>query len=508
MAKSPVTPLNNKTTTKKRKTPPQTSLPTPKRLNFTPTSPEPAVRPGPSETPTTVGRRRSSKPATYNSSLSVQDVLNTSRRRYVSKIPPPKDWKTPLPKYAEGDDDPPDRDYDGEEYEHLEIIYYDQVRARLAEEENRELNSGTQDRTRSKMLSQIKWLRGTWNLYNVAPLFRFVYAPEERGPDGKEHDMAWCLRRQVTALVETLRTNTVFKQYRRTRVQVKPFLGFAAVKSYFDEPAYSFQVYGKKSEEDGWRELCVIIFGSLGTHQLEALWDIKGEQFAYYPFVLARGDDPVLQEVFQYLSERHGYKIGNKHGFRKPQFSSADMWRILTCGVFFIQRLRKSQVIRLTVTHQKNSPEVDWDFDLVEIVQQIRKRRSELSDKADFKHYMTARQVGLVREAVKRAYKEQFNREWDKKKTFLRKVQLDCLFVTSDGLLKTNEHKEAIAFLYYISRFQTRTYIHPIHGIRFDAINPEIEDYLDDEPDVENVGASASRLNSLFEQDTTYVADV
>ena len=73
-------------------------------------------------------------------------------------------------------------------------------------------------------------------------------------------------------------------------------------------------------------------------------------------------------------------------------------------------------------------------------------------------------------------------------------------------LFQSEGHKEAIAFLYYISRFRTRTYVHPIHGITFEAVNPLLGDYTEDEEvSVKDSRRSTSVANSLFQHETTYV---
>ena len=52
---------------------------------------------------------------------------------------------------------------------------------------------------------------------------------------------------------------------------------------------------------------------------------------------------------------------------------------------------------------------------------------------------MTTRQITLVKNAVKKAYKERFEKDWNRKTTFLKKIQLHCLSVTSDGCLRVSK---------------------------------------------------------------------
>lgn len=69
--------------------------------------------------------------------------------------------------------------------------------------------------------------------------------------------------------------------------------------------------------------------GSIGMHSLEAIFDLEGDDFAFYPFVIANGDQRILDEVFGYMYRYHD------GGIRRQWFSATDMWRNMCCCLYY-----------------------------------------------------------------------------------------------------------------------------------------------------------------------------
>ncbi|OQV15917.1 hypothetical protein BV898_10013 [Hypsibius exemplaris] len=380
--------------------------------------------------------------------------------------PPPKRYRRlePAEEIAGGGDD----------LRRLEAVYYEEVRDKYTELEA-DCNSTSQEEKQNRTVRDANLLKqGEWRLFQSGVFSNFLHGK----PNRKRESLDKCLKRLQFHLRRHIRENKpdVIRKYQRFVVQMRQYHGFNPLRDpTWDEPAYKIAVQGKTAAGK-WEDACVILLGSMGTQKLEACFDCQGDRFAFYPFILTTGEDSVSRCIFDYLK---GHYEGPVEQYK---FGDADMWRLLTLCLFFVQKLpkranskkpKRPKVNLSLMTNQGNV--VEWEFDMSNLMDEIKRREEHLATAT--RQYITSDQVEMTKAAVLAAYRRD-----DDGVLLLKEFQLvtghppaATVSVTSHGELKFNIYQQAVAFLYFFSRYRVRTFLHKTLGVTFQELMLDLE---------------------------------
>ncbi|XP_055349058.1 uncharacterized protein LOC129595945 [Paramacrobiotus metropolitanus] len=341
------------------------------------------------------------------------------------------------------------------------------------------------------VLNHASHLRDEFKLYNVAPLYKLLDARHSTWT------LADCMNKLKDKIKKSLLRSALGDKYTDFHLIFQQYRGFDPCKTEFDESAYELRIYGQRKNSQEWNWKSLMIFGSLGLRKAESLMHIAGEDFAFYPFIIGIGDSAIMKEVYRHLFHYHDGAVRAQH------FSIKDMWPIIACCIFYTAKFKlDARTINLNITIEDTSIRRSFadSVVMINVASLVRKYITKLTeplvDAAELmREVMPKDQVEEVRCFVQKEIESRHNCRWNEETMVIKRVQMKEISIKSDGTLKFQSHLQAISFLYFYSKYRTRAYLHPIHGVTEDDLYedpPQSDDATINLPPTDDSGFSTA----------------